>query len=107
MVDIDLKSTQPELAGRLQKLMLLRLLFVSVLLGASVYLQARQTKTYFGDIQNTHYFLIATVYFLTFVYIILLTTRKNLTGQAYLQLLVDTFFITAIIYTTGGIWSIF
>lgn len=107
MVDIGLKSTQPELAGRLQKLMLLRLLFVSILLGASVYLQARQTKTYFGDIQNTHYFLIATVYFLTFIYIIFLTTRKNLTGQAYLQLLIDTFFITAIIYSTGGIGSIF
>ena len=67
MVEIDLKSSQSELAGRLQKLMLLRLLFISVLLGASVFLQVRQTRTYFGDIQTTHYFLIATVYFLTFV----------------------------------------
>jgi len=107
MVDIDLKSTQPELAGRLQKLMLLRLLFVSVLLGVSVYLQVRQTKAYFGDIQTTHYFLIATVYFLTFIYILLFKTLKNLATQAYLQLLVDTFFITAIIFSTGGIGSIF
>lgn len=107
MVDIDLKNSKPELSGRLQKLMLLRLLFISLLLGASVFLQARQAKTYFGDIQTTHYFLIATVYFLTFIYILLFTTLKNLAKQAYLQLLADSFFITAIIYSTGGIGSIF
>lgn len=107
MVDIDLKKSQTELGGRLQKLMLLRLLFISALLGVSVFLQARQAKTYFGDIQTTHYFLIATVYFLTFIYILLFTTLKNLTRQAYIQLLADSFFITAIIYSTGGIGSIF
>ncbi len=107
MVDIGLKNSQSELAGKLQKLMLLRLLFISALLGAFVFLQVRQTKTYFGDIQTTHYFLIATVYFLTFVYIILFTTSKNFVRQAYLQLLADSFFITAIIYSTGGISSIF
>lgn len=107
MVDIDLKGSQSELAGRLQKLMLLRLLFVSILLGASVFLQVRQTKAYFGDIQTIHYFLIATVYFLTFIYILLFTTLKNLVRQAYIQLLTDSFFITAIIFSTGGIGSIF
>ena len=107
MVDLDLKNSQTELAGRLQKLMLLRLLFVSVLLGASVFLQTRQTKAYFGDIQTTHYFLITTVYLLTFIYILLFTTLKNLVRQAYLQLLADSFFITAIIFSTGGIGSIF
>ncbi|MBN2419604.1 MAG: PAS domain S-box protein [Deltaproteobacteria bacterium] len=107
MVDIDLKGSQSELAGRLQKLMLLRLLFVSLLLGASVFLQVRQTKAYFGDIQTIHYFLIATVYFLTFIYILLFTTLKNLVRQAYIQLLTDSFFITAIIFSTGGIGSIF
>ncbi len=107
MVDIDLKNSQTELAGKLQKLMLLRLLFISLLLGASVFIQAKQAKTYFGDIQTTHYFLIATVYFLTFIYILLFTTMKNLVRQAYLQLLTDSFFITAIIYSTGGIGSIF
>ncbi len=107
MVDIDLNNHQPELAARLQKLMLLRLLFISVLLGASIVIQARETRTYFGDIQTIHYLLIATIYFLTFVYIILFKLLKNLSQQAYLQLLIDTFFVTAIIYSTGGIDSIF
>ena len=107
MVDLDLKKSMPELTGRLQKLMLLRLLFVSLLLGVSIFIQIRETKTYFGEIQTSHYFLIATIYFLTFIYIILFKTLKHLSRQAYIQLLVDTFFITAIIYSTGGIDSIF
>jgi len=107
MVGSDLKLQPQELSGRLQKLMLLRLFFVSVLLGASIFIQIRQTKTYFGDIQTSHYFLIATIYFLTFIYIILFKTNRDLSRQAYLQLLADTFFITAIIYSTGGIDSIF
>ena len=68
----DLEIPRSELSGRLQKLMFLRLLFVSFLLGLSIFIQVKETKTYFGDIQTAHYFLIATVYFLTFIYIILL-----------------------------------
>ena len=87
--------------------MLLRLLFVSLLLGASIYIQAKETQTYFGYIQTSHYLLIATIYFLTFVYAIILKYFKDLLWFAYAQLLVDTFFVTAIIYVTGGIVSIF
>ncbi|NLA75623.1 MAG: PAS domain S-box protein, partial [Deltaproteobacteria bacterium] len=107
MVETDLNNSQTELKKRLQKLMLLRLLFVSLLLGVSVFLQARETKTYFGDIQTSHYLLIGAVYLLTFIYIILITFFKNYSRQAYLQLILDSFFITAVIYSTGGIGSIF
>ena len=87
--------------------MFLRVLFVSILLGALISIQVRATRTYFGDIQTSHYFLIATIYFLTFFYIVFLKVLKKLSKLAYAQLLVDTIFITAIIYTTGGIESIF
>jgi two-component system, NtrC family, sensor histidine kinase PilS len=107
MVEIDLKLPHQELTGRLQKLMFLRLVVVSILLGASIFIQIKQTKTYFGEIQTSHYFLIATIYFLTFIYLILFKIHKNFSRQAYLQLLTDTFFVTAIIYSTGGIDSIF
>jgi len=107
MVGSDLKIPQAELSSRLQKLMFLRVIFVSLLLGASIFIQVKETKTYFGDIQTAHYFLIATIYFLTFVYVILLKYLKNLSKLAYTQLLVDTIIITGIIYTTGGIESIF
>ena len=107
MINSGLKIPQSELSSRLQKLMFLRVLFVSLLLGASILVQVKETKTYFGDIQAPHYFLIATIYFLTFVYIVLLKYQKDLSKLAYLQLLLDTVFITAMIYATGGIESIF
>jgi two-component system, NtrC family, sensor histidine kinase PilS len=107
MAGMELNLPQQELTGRLQKLMLLRLLFVSILLGASVFIQARQARTYFGEIQTAHFFLIATIYFLTVVYLILFKTRRDYIRQAYIQLLADTGFITVIIYSTGGIESIF
>jgi two-component system sensor histidine kinase PilS (NtrC family) len=103
----ELKDPKAELAGRLQILMFLRVLFVSLLLGASVYIQVRDTKTYFGDIQTAHYILIAAIYFLTVVYIFLLKLFRELVRLAYIQLLVDSVTVTAAIFATGGIESIF
>jgi two-component system sensor histidine kinase PilS (NtrC family) len=107
MVSPDLKTTHEDLSSRLQRLMFLRVVFVSLLLGASVFIQIRQTRTYFGNIQTTHYALIVTIYFLSFVYVVLLKRLKSLIRLAYAQLLVDTLLVTAIIYSTGGIESIF
>jgi two-component system sensor histidine kinase PilS (NtrC family) len=107
MVKPDRDLDQKETLSRLQLLMFLRVGFVSLLLGVAIVIQVRETKTYFGEILNAHYFLIALIYFLTFIYIVALKYIKNLFKFAYLQLLIDTIFITAIIYTTGGIESIF
>jgi two-component system sensor histidine kinase PilS (NtrC family) len=107
MVESDLNLPQAELSSRLQKLMFLRVLFVSLFLGASVFLQVRATKTYFGDIQTAHYTLVAAIYFLTFLYIALFQISKNLVKLAYLQLLMDPVIVTAVILATGGIESIF
>lgn len=96
-----------ELYGRLQTLMFLRVLFVSLLLGASVVIQIRETRTYFGQIQTLHFLLLAAVYALTIVYVLLLKRARNLVRMAYWQLLLDTLFITLVIYATGGIDSIF
>ena len=107
MVDKDLHITKEDLSSRLQSLMFLRVLFVSILLGASLFIQAKETKIYFGDIQASHYLIIVSIYLATFIYIIFLKKAKDLTKLAYVQLLADTFFVTAIIYSTGGINSIF
>jgi two-component system, NtrC family, sensor histidine kinase PilS len=44
---------------------------------------------------------------LTFVYAVLLKRLRNLTAFAYGQIIMDTVVVTAIIYATGGIESIF
>lgn len=87
--------------------MFLRVVFVSLLLGASVFIQMKETKADFGSIQTYYYLLIAFIYFTTFIYAILLKRLKNLTALAYAQLILDTVVVTAIVYTTGGIDSIF
>ena len=107
MISSEPKIIQSELSGRLQSLMFLRVIFVSLLLGASIFIQVKETQTYFGHIQTFHYLLIATVYCLTFVYALVLKHSKKLFLFAYLQLLLDVVFVTAVLYSTGGIESIF
>ncbi|MBN2033697.1 MAG: PAS domain S-box protein [Deltaproteobacteria bacterium] len=87
--------------------MFLRVIFVSVLLGATIVIQIKETKTEFGDIQSYHYLLITSIYLLTLIYAVLLKRLKSLTAFAYGQIVTDTVVVTAIIYTTGGIESIF
>jgi two-component system sensor histidine kinase PilS (NtrC family) len=107
MIDTKTHISKLELSNRLQKLMFLRVFLVSLLLGASILIQIKQTKTYFGDIQTFHYFLIATIYFSTFVYVVLLRYKKHLIKLAYIQLLLDTVLTTTIVYATGGAESVF
>ncbi len=107
MVSPVSKTPPPELSRRLQILMLIRVLFVSLLLGALIFIQARETRSYFGDIRSAHFFLLATVYFISIIYVLLLRLFKNIVLQAYVQLLFDSLFITLFIYVTGGIDSIF
>lgn len=87
--------------------MFLRVTLVSLLLGVAIIIQVRETKTFFGEIVNAHYSLIAAVYLLTFLYVIAFRYVRNLTKFAYIQILLDTILITAIIHTTGGIESMF
>ncbi len=107
MVESSPNIERSELSKRIQTLMFMRILFVSLLLGASIVIQIRETRTYFGYIQSFHFFLLAAVFLLTFVYVIILRVAERLLWFAYLQLLLDTVFITAIIYSTGGMDSIF
>jgi len=107
MISSEPKIIQSELSGRLLSLMFLRVIFISLLLGASIFIRVKETQTYFGHIQTFHYLLIAIVYFLTFVYALVLKYLKKLSWFASLQLLLDVVFVTAILYSTGGIESIF
>jgi len=107
MIKAERDYAHRETLARLQLLMFARVGLVSLLLGVAIIIQVRETQTYFGEILNAHYSLIALIYFLTFCYVIALKYTRNLARFAYIQLVIDTIFITAIIYTTGGIESIF
>ncbi len=96
-----------ELQKRLQTLMFLRVLFVSVILGAFIIIRFGGTHVDVTQAQSAPYFLLAVIYFTNIVYIFLIKYLGRIRHQAYFQLFFDTAFITAFIYATGGIDSIF
>jgi len=96
-----------ELLRKIKWLMLLRLLFATFLLVATVFVQARAYPSFFNTSLSSLYLLIGVIYFLTLCYSLSLDRIRNYVLFAYIQILFDVFFITALIYVTGGIESIF
>ncbi len=96
-----------DLLRKIKWLMLLRLIFATFLLVATVIVQARAYPTFFNTSLPSLYILAGVIYFLTLCYALLLERIENYILFAYVQLLLDVFFITALIYLTGGIQSIF
>jgi two-component system sensor histidine kinase PilS (NtrC family) len=107
MANPDLDASPEQTSSRLHLLVFLRVILVSLLLGVAIIIQIRETRSFFGHVVNAHYFLIIATYILTFTYLISFKYVKNLAKFAYFQILLDTVLITAIIYTTGGIESMF
>ena len=95
------------LSGRLQRLMFLRLVFVTVLLGSSILVQFKDRESLITPPFLVLYGLIATVYILTFLFIILLKRLGPSLRFAYVQIGLDTLFVTFLIYVTGSIASVF
>ncbi|MFP3870665.1 MAG: two-component system sensor histidine kinase NtrB [Syntrophobacteria bacterium] len=87
--------------------MFLRLLFATFLLIATAIVQAKSYRYFFNTSPIAFYVLTAVIYFLTLCYGLLLKRIKNYGLFAYVQLLFDVVFVTALIYVTGGIESIF
>jgi len=108
MSELEQDSTESkELLRKIKWLMLLRLLFATFLLVATVVVHARAYPTFLNTSLPSLYILTAVIYFLTLCYAVLLGRIRQYVFFAYVQLLSDVFFVTALIYVTGGIESIF
>ena len=109
MSELEQDSTErnEELLGRIKWLMVLRLLFATFLLVATVVVQARAYPSFFNTSLASLYSLTGVIYFLTLCYALLLERIKRYILFAYVQLVFDVLFVTALIYVTGGIESIF
>ena len=95
------------MSGRLQRLMFFRLIFVTVLLGSSILVQFKDRESLITPPLLVLYGLIAAVYILTFFFIVLLKRFGPSLRFAYVQIGLDTLFVTFLIYVTGGIASVF
>jgi len=95
------------LFSKIQWLMFFRAVVVTLLLGATVVFQIRESQVLLYGSPLYLYFLIGFTYALTLIYAFLLQRIKRLKAFAYGQILGDVFFVTLLIYFTGGIESIF
>ena len=109
MSELEQDSTErnKELLERIKWLMVLRLLFATFLLFATVVVQAKAYPSFSNTSLASLYILTGIIYFLTLCYALLLDRIKKYIFFAYVQLVFDVLFVTALIYVTGGIESIF
>jgi two-component system sensor histidine kinase PilS (NtrC family) len=100
-------AVKSEFQYRLQWLMFFRVIVASFFLGIAIIVQLQRGTSYLAPYLMYLYGLIAAVYFLTIVYIALIFTFRKLQTLCYVQLLVDLLLITALVFITGGVNSIF
>ena len=88
-------------------LMLGRVLILTLLLAITFLFQVSEKKFFFIPLTNNFYYFLIFFYVVTIGYAIFLTRIKNLLQYAFFQIIIDHFFITVLIYFTGGKESFF
>jgi len=87
--------------------MLFRVLFSTLLLGSSIVLQLGESPPPIAPLLKFLYGLIATIFFLSIIYALAIDRIKKHIAFAYVQILIDTFVVTVILFVTGSFSSIF
>ncbi|MBA3016720.1 MAG: GHKL domain-containing protein [Proteobacteria bacterium] len=102
-------SIKPEsdFEHNLKWLMFFRVLFTILLLGSTIILQLNQTPSPLALPLLFLYGLIALILMLSFCYSMVFRRIKKKVPFAYTQISLDTFFVTMIIFVTGGFSSVF
>jgi two-component system sensor histidine kinase HydH len=96
-----------EIKSKLKWLMLFRILFSTLLLGSTIILQFGDTPAPLTLPIVILYGLIAAIFLLSFVYALALYRLKRLILLTYVQVIIDTFIVTVILFVTGNYSSIF
>jgi two-component system sensor histidine kinase PilS (NtrC family) len=87
--------------------MLIRLILTTFLLAITIFFQLSQSSHFLILAAVPLYVLIGATFFLGLLYAVFLPRIPNLWGFSLVQLFVDLGYFTALIYFTGGPWSIF
>jgi len=98
---------EKDFKDKLKWLMLFRVLFSTLLLGSSIVLQLGDSPPPIGPPLKYLYGLIATIFFLSIIYALVIDRIKKPLAFAYVQILVDMFTVTVILFATGSFSSIF
>jgi len=101
-------STAHENGGHsLRRLMLLRVIIVTFLLGIAAFIQIKGSQQLQVERFSPIYTIIIATYVLSLLYIFFLRFIKNLIINIYIQGLCDVTIITVLVYVTGGINSVY
>jgi len=102
-------SNKPEddLYHKLEWVMFLRVVFTSLLLGSTTILQFSEKPFPLAGPFLIFYGLIVTIFLLSFCYALIFKHIKRKLIFAYIQIGIDTFAVTIIIFVTGSFASIF
>ncbi|MGD2098568.1 MAG: ATP-binding protein [Desulfobacterales bacterium] len=85
----------------------IRILFSFLLLGSAIIQQVGETAPLKDRSLVVLYGLIAAIFLLSVVYSVLIKRVNNITLFAFIQTGIDTFFVTLIVFLTGGFVSVF
>jgi len=100
-------ETREEFFRKLKFLIFSRVIIITFLLGSTVLMHFKEKSVFLGPYLICLYAIIVSTYSLNLIYILVLNRIKNLISFAYIQIVLDLVYVTAIIYITGGIESIF
>jgi two-component system sensor histidine kinase PilS (NtrC family) len=87
--------------------MLCRIIILTLLLTITFVFQVSEKKFFFIPLINDFYYFLSLFYLITIFYALLLKKIKDLQRFAFVQIVMDHFFITGLIYFTGGKESFF
>ncbi len=87
--------------------MFFRVLFTTFLLGSTIFLQLRKSPSPLAKPLLILYGLIAGIFILSFCYSLILKRIKRELLFAYIQIGIDTFIVSLVIFVTGSFSSIF
>ena len=106
-MDKHTQVREGDLKNRLKWLIFFRLLFSTLLLGSTIFLQMGESPSPVSRPLLVLYGLIISIFILTFIYAAMLRRDVFSERSIAVQIVLDTFFVTVIIAVTGGFTSIF
>ncbi len=102
-----LSESREDSLKKLKVLVIFRVIIITLLLSIILFIQLKKGVAFFITPNNLVYYFIGLTYFITLIYVPLLTRTKDVQKFAFVQHIVDVLLITLLIYLTGGIESFF
>lgn len=99
-------AANDHLKKQIQRLLFFRVLFLSLLLGISLFLQTEERQIFLPPLQHIAYFILG-LYLLTIASALMLRRIRCYDRFGYLQIFLDSILVTLLVFFTGGSQSVF